>query len=72
MTAVSDGRPPSEAAMPMATGAVTDLGASEASVAPDAPRRAATPTAETAAKAEPTSRLTRIASAERRTRSICR
>ena len=46
-TAVSDGMPPIFSLMPIATGVVTDFGASEAMVAVDAPSSQAMSTAET-------------------------
>ena len=71
MTAVRDGRPPSASEIPIATGAVTDFGASEARVSRDAPDSAAMPIADNAATSDPLIRLTESASAERRTLSIC-
>jgi hypothetical protein len=56
----------------MATGAVTDLGASEISVSREPPSTQAIPTAEAAAVNDPARMLASSASAERRTRSNCR
>ena len=52
-TAVSDGRPPSCSVMPMATGAVTDLGARETSASLDPPSSQAMATADTEAVSDP-------------------
>ena len=71
-TAVSDGNPPSCSVMPMATGAVTDFGASDRSVSRLAPSSQPSPVAVPMAVSEPQSRLVTSASAERLTRSNCR
>jgi len=71
-TAVSEGRPPSCSAMPIATGVVTDFGASEASASLEPPSSQAMPTAEAAAVAEPAMMLASTAKADRRTLSNCR
>ncbi len=69
MTAVSDGRPPSRSVIPMATGAVTDFGASDTIETACAPSSHAIATALSADAIEPQTRLTRIATADLRTRS---
>ena len=58
--------------MPMATGAVTDFGASDSNVSRLAPSSQPRPTAVPIAVSEPQMRLVMSASAERRTRSNCR
>ena len=67
--AVSDGKPPSCSEMPIATGVVTDFGASDASASRVPPRIQPMPTADPAAAAEPAMTLASSASADRRTRS---
>ena len=71
-TAVSDGIPPSFSEMPIATGAVTDLGASEIRVAISAPSQAASPIAVRLAVSTPTSRAAPIGTAKAPSRSRCR
>jgi len=71
ITAVSDGMPPIFSLMPIATGVVTDLAASEAMVAFDAPSSQASTSAETIATTTPTSRPTVSANQARRSFGIC-
>ena len=67
-TAVNDGRPPSFSAMPIATGAVTDFGASESCVSTLPPSSAAMATALRAATVTPTTTATATGSHSRRRR----
>ena len=69
MTAVSDGSPPSCSEIPIATGAVTDFGATEIIETVLAPKIHAIETALTAEVIEPHKRLIKIAAADFRTRS---
>ncbi len=68
-TAVSVGDPPMLSEMPIATGAVADLGASEASSAGRTPSRAAMATAEPAAVADPAMSAATTGSAARLSRA---
>ncbi|MCY1374783.1 hypothetical protein D9M69_621460 [compost metagenome] len=70
-TAVSVGRPPIFSEMPMATGAVTDFGASEAMVALLAPSAQPTPLAVTVAASVPTTSAPAMGSHRRLTRASC-
>jgi hypothetical protein len=60
-TAVSDGRPPSFSAMPMAIGVVIDFGASDGSDSRLAPSAQPMPTAETTVISDPASSARRAA-----------
>ncbi len=71
-TAASAGRPPIFSAMPIAIGAVTDFGASESSVAGEAPSAQAMPTALPSASSEPAASAPAIGSASRFTLSHSR
>ena len=62
-TAVSVGWPPSRSAMPMATGAVVDLGASDAMTSPPRPKARAVARAEATATSDPAASPARIGSA---------
>ena len=68
-TAVNEGKPPSSRVIPIATGAVTDLGASDRNDCSEPPNPQAMNTADPAATNDPDNRLTRMAKADRRTLS---
>ena len=70
-TAVSDGRPPSCCEIPIATGVVTDLGTSEASVLFDAPSAQASPNALAVVVSVPTTMPPSSGSQACRRRRLC-
>ncbi len=67
--AVRVGSPPSRSAMPMATGAVVDFGASEASTCGSSPNRWAIASADPTATSDPASSPATIGSAAARIRA---